>query len=185
MTKIFNLFIIALLNFSFLFFFLPPSLLPEWPRWAFGSGAARSGPELGFLRLWRAAALGWAAGTDPQRDPQGAEDQGRSRESAQGDDWQEERSAGQPQLPLDSLLLPNFISFHTKTKSLIFSRSKLLNRFPTSKRRSEVSTGNVREEHSLAENAPFNLFFFRTNTEMGGNPTVYAPRQIITHQQTG
>lgn len=86
MTKIFLLFINTLL------------LFPEWPRWAVSSGAARSGPELGLLWLQRTAASGRAARKDPQRDSQGAEDQGGSWEPAQGDYWQEECTAGQPQL---------------------------------------------------------------------------------------
>lgn len=68
---------------------------PEWPRRPVGSGAAWSGPQLRLLRLERSAASGRAAREDPQRDPEGAEDKGRSREPAPGHHRQEERASGE------------------------------------------------------------------------------------------
>lgn len=87
-------------------FFFPFS---EWHRQAVSAPAARSGPKLRLFRLQCAAAAGWAPREDPQRDPQGAEDQGGCRESAQGHYRQEECPAGgltAPQLQAEAWVTP-------------------------------------------------------------------------------
>lgn len=71
--------------------FSPPS---DRSWWAVSATATWSGPKLRFFRLQCAAAPGWASREDPPGDPQGAEDQGRGREFAEGHHRQKKCPAG-------------------------------------------------------------------------------------------